>query len=83
MLMRPRWYGSTEIQSMRTSTSPGPGSGTGCSTSAKSVSGGTPVGRAASVTARRFYLNRHVPPFSNSFRIRRLTTMRCTSSGPS
>ncbi len=27
--------------------------------------------------------NRHVPPFSNSLRIRRLTTMRCTSSGPS
>ena len=35
VLMRPRWYGSTEIQSMRTSTSPGPGSGAGCSTSAK------------------------------------------------
>src|SRR5215207_1151420 len=29
------------------------------------------------------YLNRHAPPPSNSFRIRRLTTMRCTSSGPS
>ena len=33
--------------------------------------------------AARAYLNRHVPPPSNSLRMRRLTTMRCTSSGPS
>ena len=31
----------------------------------------------------RLHENRHVPPFSNSRRIRRLTTIRCTSSGPS
>ena len=51
-LMRPRWYGSTEVQRMRTSTSPGPASGTGASTSSKSASVGNPVGRFASVTTR-------------------------------
>ena len=29
------------------------------------------------------YEKRQVPPAANSFRIRRLTTIRCTSSGPS
>ena len=29
------------------------------------------------------YEKRHEPPAANSFRIRRLTTIRCTSSGPS
>ena len=52
VLMRLRWYGSTESQCVRTSTSPGPGDGTSASSRAKSDSSGKPTGRDAIVTRR-------------------------------
>ena len=52
-LMRPRWYGSTDSHSARTSTSPGPGSSTSTSSKAKSASVGKPTGRDA-IVIRRF-----------------------------
>ena len=45
--IRPRMYGSTDMNAFRISTSPSAGSGTSTSTSAKSVGCGTPRGRAA------------------------------------
>src|SRR5881397_3196385 len=51
-LIRPRWYGSTEAQRVRTSASPGWGEPISTSSSAKSDSCGKPTGRAASVMRR-------------------------------
>src|SRR5215212_5989027 len=45
--MRPRMYGSTDIQVLRTSSSPGPGPGSSVSTRRKSDGLGSPSGRAA------------------------------------
>ena len=82
VLMRPRWYGSTETQCVRTSTSPGPGDGTSASSSAKSDSCGN-ADRPRRHRHAPVYVNCQPSPDSNAFRIRRATTMRCTSSGPS
>src|SRR6266550_4394637 len=51
-LIRPRWYGSTEAQRMRTSASPAWGEATSTSSSAKSESCGRPTGRVARVMRR-------------------------------
>ena len=51
-LMRPRMYGSTDIQRLRTSTWPAPGSGTGTASTLKSLAFGMPTGRAASTICR-------------------------------
>src|SRR5947209_18084579 len=50
--MRPRMYGSTDIQRLATRSSPGPGSGTSTSASSKSPGLGSPCGRAASWISR-------------------------------
>src|SRR3954451_18981252 len=50
--MRPRMYGSTDMNSLRTRISPGPGSGTSTSARRKSLSRGSPCGRAASWISR-------------------------------
>src|SRR3954470_22328443 len=50
--MRPRMYGSTDMNSLRTSSSPSPGSGTSASARRKSLSRGSPCGRAASRISR-------------------------------
>src|SRR5436190_2605667 len=50
--MRPRMYGSTDMNSLRTRISRGPGSGSSTSARRKSQSRGSPCGRAASWSSR-------------------------------
>ena len=49
---RPRMYGSTETNSVRTTASPAPASGIADSRSPKSSTTGTPTGRRANTTCR-------------------------------
>src|SRR3954452_15190064 len=50
--MRPRMYGSTDMNVLRTTSSPSSGSATSVSASAKSDGLGSPTGREASLTSR-------------------------------
>src|SRR5919201_1220604 len=50
--IRPRMYGSSESQMVRTRISPSCGAGTGASTTSKSVGFGSPTGRRMSSTRR-------------------------------
>src|SRR3954454_13328428 len=50
--MRPRMYGSTDMNVLRTTSSPSAGSATSVSASAKSDGLGSPTGREASLTSR-------------------------------
>src|SRR3954453_1392263 len=50
--MRPRMYGSTDMNVLRTTSSPSAGSATSTSASAKSDGLGSPTGREASRTSR-------------------------------
>ena len=50
--MRPRMYGSTDMNVLRTTISPSPGSATSTSASSKSDGCGSPEGRAASLISR-------------------------------
>src|SRR5688500_13083398 len=50
--MRPRMYGSTDMNVLRTTSSPSPGSPTSTSASSKSDGCGSPAGRAASLISR-------------------------------
>ena len=52
--MRPRMYGSTLMNRLRTSSWPSPGSGSSTSASSKSSGTGSPCGRRASRTSRLF-----------------------------
>src|SRR5512147_907482 len=55
--MRPRMYGSSDSQWLRTSTSPGRGSGTSFSTMLKFASVTQPSGRLASSTCRFLFIS--------------------------
>src|SRR3954453_23631605 len=61
--MRPRMYGSTDMNVLRTTTSPSSGSPTSTSASWKSDGWGSPAGREASVISRLFQvIGRHASP---------------------
>lgn len=53
--MRPRMYGSTDIQVLRTTIWPSAGSGTSVVTHSKFCAVGSPSGRAARRTSREVY----------------------------
>src|SRR5215218_7788438 len=61
--MRPRMYGSTDMNVLRTTTSPSPGSLTSTSASWKSDGCGSPTGREASLISRLVQgIARHASP---------------------
>ena len=72
--MRPRMYGSTDMNVLRTTISPSPGSPTSTSASSKSDGFGSPEGLAASLISRLVMLHLHAvvvdrsapPPMSES-----------------
>src|SRR3954451_11162474 len=61
--MRPRMYGSTDMNVLRTTTSPSSGSPTSASASWKSDGWGSPAGREASLISRLVQvIGRHASP---------------------
>src|SRR3954454_5534074 len=63
--MRPRMYGSTDINALQTTISPSAGSATSTSASPKSDGCGSPVGRAASLISR-LIIDGNASPLSSS-----------------
>src|SRR5215211_525338 len=67
--MRPRMYGSTDMNTLRTTISPSAGSATSTSASSKSDGCGSPTGRAASLTSR-LIIDGNASPHSSSSSLR-------------
>src|SRR6476469_4684005 len=74
--MRPRMYGATDMNVLRTTTSPSAGSATSTSTSRKSSGTGRPTGRRASWISRAVWaIARRYPARAMAFRVTRVSEL--------